>query len=82
MDYKLLIDVTGWVGSIFVVIAYFSVSYDKFKISPFSYQLLNAAGSMCLVINTVYYHAFPSASVNVIWLVIALVALIRIRLSK
>ncbi len=77
MEYKLLIDIIGWLGSVFVVIAYFSVSYDKFKIRPFLYQLLNALGSLCLIINTIYYRAFPSATVNVIWLGIALTALIR-----
>lgn len=81
MDQKLWIDSIGWLGSIFVVAAYFSVSYDRFRMSPFVYQLLNAAGSLCLIINTVYYRAYPSASVNVIWLFIALIALIRNRLK-
>jgi hypothetical protein len=81
MDQKLVIDTVGWLGSVFVVIAYFSVSYDRFRISPFLYQLLNAAGSLCLIVNTIYYRAYPSASVNIIWLFIALIALIRNRLK-
>ena len=81
MDQKLLIDTIGWLGSVFVVAAYFSVSYDRFRMSPFLYQALNAAGSFCLIINTAYYRAYPSASVNVIWLLIALIALIRNRLK-
>jgi hypothetical protein len=81
MDQKLLIDSIGWLGSVFVVVAYFSVSYDRFRIRPFLYQLLNAAGSLCLIINTAYYRAYPSASVNIIWLCIALVALIRNRVK-
>jgi hypothetical protein len=81
MDQKLVIDTVGWLGSVFVVIAYFSVSYDRFRISPFLYQLLNAAGSLCLIVNTIYYRAYPSASVNIIWLCIALIALIRNRLK-
>ncbi len=34
---------------------------------------------MFLVINTIYYHAYPSAFVNVIWIGIALVAGFRVR---
>jgi len=32
-----------------------------------------------LVINTVYYHAYPSAFVNVVWIGIAFAASLRIR---
>jgi hypothetical protein len=81
MDQKTLIDIVGWLGSVFVVAAYFSVSYERFRMSPFMYQLLNAAGSLCLIVNTAYYRAYPSASVNIIWLFIALIALIRHRLK-
>jgi hypothetical protein len=81
MDQKTMIDIVGWLGSVFVVAAYFSVSYERFRMSPFMYQLLNAAGSLCLIVNTAYYRAYPSASVNVIWLFIALIALIRHRLK-
>jgi hypothetical protein len=81
MDQKTLIDIVGWLGSVCVVAAYFSVSYDRFRMSPLMYQLLNAAGSLCLIVNTAYYRAYPSASVNIIWLFIALIALIRHRLK-
>ena len=82
MENKLIIDIIGWAGSVMVVVAYASVSYDKIKISPYLYQILNAGGSLCLIINTFYYHAFPSASVNVIWLMIALFALVKLKARK
>ncbi|MDO1445998.1 hypothetical protein Q0590_07025 [Rhodocytophaga aerolata] len=81
MDQKVWIDGIGWLGSVCVVAAYFSVSYDRFRMSPFLYQLLNAAGSLCLIVNTAYYRAYPSASVNIIWLGIALMALLRNRVK-
>lgn len=82
MDYKLLIDITGWLGSVLVVVAYASVSYERMKLHPTIFQLLNAGGSLCLIINTLYYQAYPSATVNVIWLIIALVALWKISVQK
>jgi hypothetical protein len=82
MDYKLLIDSTGWIGSVLVIAAYISVSYEKFRLSARGYQLLNACGSVCLIVNTVYYHAYPSAMVNIIWLMIALLALWKTKARK
>ena len=82
MEYKNLIDLIGWAGSILVVAAYISVSYERFKLSPRLFQLLNAGGSICLIANTVYYHAYPSAMVNIIWLIIAIVSLWRIGVRK
>jgi hypothetical protein len=82
MENKLIIDIIGWTGSVMVVIAYASVSYEKIKISPYMYQVLNASGSLCLIINTFYYHAFPSALVNIIWLMIALFALIKLKTRR
>ncbi|QHT71003.1 hypothetical protein GXP67_32315 [Rhodocytophaga rosea] len=82
MEYKTLIDVVGWAGSILVVAAYISVSYERLKLSPRLFQLLNAGGSICLIANTIYYQAYPSAAVNVIWLFIALVSLGRMSANK
>jgi hypothetical protein len=42
-----------------------------------AYYGLNIVGSACLIVNTLYHHAIPSAVVNVIWVFIALVALVR-----
>jgi hypothetical protein len=82
MENKILIDIIGWLGSILVVAAYISVSYERFKLRPRVFQMLNAGGSLCLIVNTVYYHAYPSAMVNIIWFIIAMFALWRTRVSK
>jgi hypothetical protein len=82
MEYKTLIDVVGWVGSILVVVAYISVSYERLKLSPRQFQLLNAVGSSSLIANTIYYQAYPSAVLNLIWLFIAMFALWRMSVSK
>jgi hypothetical protein len=82
MDYTVVIDSIGWLGSLLVVAAYVSVSYERFKLPPRIFQALNAGGSLCLIVNTVYYHAYPSAMVNIIWLIIAIVALWRIGMKK
>jgi hypothetical protein len=76
---KIAIDLTGWAGALLLLGAYGAVSFHKLRPASLLYQALNAVGSIFLVINTVYYHAYPSAFVNVIWIGIALVAGFRAR---
>jgi len=75
----LIIDTIGWIGSVMVVVAYALNIYKKLASDALSYYLLNIVGSACLIVNTYYHHAIPSAVVNVIWVIIALAALLKKR---
>ena len=75
---KLLIDVLGWVGSIEVILAYGLISYGRVDNKSVLYQILNLTGAIFLIINTIYYGAYPSTFINVVWVVIAVVALYRL----
>ena len=74
----LLVDGLGWIGSILLITAYVLVSKNRITAQQSSYQLLNLFGSLLLIINTVYYGAYPSAAVNVIWVFIGLFFFIKI----
>jgi hypothetical protein len=76
---KTLIDLIGWLGALFLLGAYGAVSFRKLPAQSMIYQLANALGSCCLIVNTLYYRAFPSAFVNLVWIAIAIVAGVRIR---
>jgi phosphoglycerol transferase MdoB-like AlkP superfamily enzyme len=75
----LTVDLAGWIGAAILLIAYALVSFDKLRGESFRYQFLNAVGSLLLIVNTVYYRAYPSAFVNVVWIVIAFLASVRAR---
>ena len=75
------IDIFGWIGSAAVVTAYALISLNKLNSKSRVYQLLNLVGSVCLVVNTAYYRAYPSTFVNIVWLVIAASALVRIGMT-
>jgi hypothetical protein len=79
---QLLVDFAGWAGAIVLLLAYGMVSFKKLAPDSRWYQLLNAFGSACLIVNTVYHHAYPSAAVNVVWIMIALAAQVRARTSS
>jgi hypothetical protein len=82
MPEKILIDITGWAGSACVLIAYGLLSIQKLTAASRLYQWLNISGSICLIVNTIFYSAYPSTFVNIVWLFIAIFALINIFRSK
>ncbi len=77
MPTNLVIDLLGWGGAAAVLVAYGLVSASRVSGRSASYQLLNAVGSVLLMLNTYYYRAYPSTFVNVLWLGIAVYALAR-----
>jgi hypothetical protein len=74
---KLLIDALGWIGAFSLIAAYFCVSFRKIAADSALYQFMNAVGSLLLIVNTVYYRAYPSAFVNIVWIAIAISAHLR-----
>lgn len=76
---KLVADLLGWAGALMVLLAYGAVSFQKIRPDSAVYQVPNAVGGLFLVVNTVYYHAYPSAFVNVVWIGIALAARARMK---
>ncbi|HVO82243.1 MAG TPA: hypothetical protein VMT28_16035 [Terriglobales bacterium] len=70
-------DLAGWIGAFALLLAYAAVSFKRLRPDSRPYQLLNAVGSLLLIMNTVYYHAFPSAFVNVVWIAIAVISWVR-----
>jgi len=72
---SLAIDTLGWLAAAALLYAYGAVSFHRLKPGSHLYQGLNIFGSVCLIINTAYHHAWPSAFVNFIWVFIAIFAL-------
>ena len=72
-----LIDVAGWVGAALLVAAYALVSTGRLQGSGLRFQLLNIVGGVALTVNTAYHGAWPSAALNVVWVVVGLGALVR-----
>ena len=71
-DNSVLIDVIGWIGAVSILVAYALVSAKKLEGTSTPYQLLNLAGGVCLIANTIYYRAYPSTFVNLVWAGIAI----------
>ena len=65
-------------------------SFDKDKRLDFSladfrdktHSLADYQGKVVLIVNTAWHGAFPSAFLNVVWVAIALAAMMRLRRSR
>ena len=75
----IVIDTIGWIGSVLVVVAYAMNMFGKLASDSPAYFLMNIFGSGCLILNTIYHHAIPSAVVNIIWIFLAFFALLKKR---
>jgi hypothetical protein len=78
----LFIDFIGWAGAVLVLLAYGLVSTNRLPPQSASYQSLNIAGALGLVINSAWYSAIPSAVVNVAWIGIGLYVLLASKRGK
>ncbi|MCK6617765.1 MAG: hypothetical protein L6Q51_08975 [Cyclobacteriaceae bacterium] len=75
---KLLIDIIGWSGSVMVIAAYGFNSYQKIKSDLLIFLFLNLVGGIFLIIYSVYYTAYANTFINVVWVLIAIPALIKL----
>jgi hypothetical protein len=71
MNNHIWFDAIGWTGAVFLLVAYAMVSSRKLEGNSTAFQLLNIIGSLFLAANTIFYRAYPSAFVNLIWMAIA-----------
>jgi len=78
VDASLVINVLGWIGSVAVILAYILVSFNRLKGDSLTFQLLNLVSGIFLLVNTLFWGAYPSSAVNVVWSGIAIFAIARI----
>jgi hypothetical protein len=83
MNNHVCFDTIGWAGAAFLLVAYAMVSSKRLEGTSTVYQLLNIIGSLLLAANTIFYRAYPSSFVNLIWTGIAVFSIAtRNRLSS
>ncbi len=82
MSQQAIIDVLGWIGTVLFLIAYLLVSIKRVEADSAAYQAMNIIAGVLLVINTFYWHAYPSLGLNAAWIGIGLFTLGRKRWSR
>jgi hypothetical protein len=75
---EILMSTLGWIGSLLVIGSYGLNSYQKIKSDSLIFQLMNLAGGILLIINSMYKEAYPFTFINTVWVLIAIPAIFRI----
>ncbi|HEX5088167.1 MAG TPA: hypothetical protein VFV89_10190 [Nocardioides sp.] len=73
----IIVNVVGWVGMALLISAYALVTAGRLHGPGLTFQLMNLFGGGFLMLNSAYYGAWPSAALNLVWVVIGLVGLSR-----
>ena len=74
----LFVDIAGWIGGALILGSYLLITAGRVTAQSALYQGMNVVGAAGFILNGWWYGAIPSATLNVIWLAIALYALWRI----
>ena len=79
---NILLELSGWLGTAALLLAYGLVSTRRLAGDSVAYQVLNLIGGALVLVNSFYHGAMPSVAVNVFWIGIALFALSRVWLAR
>ena len=78
----LFIQISGWIGMVFVVLAYYLISHNKVNSSSKYYQILNLLGAIGVGINVFFQHAWSALALQIIWGIIAIASIIKFKNFK
>jgi uncharacterized membrane protein len=74
---SILIECLGWIASILIVGSYALNITGKLEAKSKTYVIANMVGGLFFVVNTYYHQAYPSMLVNIVWVIIAIVMIIK-----
>jgi hypothetical protein len=70
-----LFDLAGFVGVLLIVIGYLLLQLDKLPSSSLSFSLLNAAGSLLIMLSLIFKFNVSAFLIEVFWFLISLIGL-------
>ncbi len=73
----MVMEIVGWIGSILVVGMYGLNSYQKIRSDSLVFYVTNLIGGLLLIIYSIYKEAHPNTFINIVWVIIAVPAIIR-----
>jgi len=77
-----LFDLAGFVGVLLIVIAYLLLQLGKIPSSSLSFSLLNAAGSLLIMLSLVFKFNVSAFLIEVFWFLISLIGLSKWVISR
>jgi hypothetical protein len=77
-----LFDLAGFFGVLLIVIAYLLLQLDKLPSSALSFSLLNAAGSLLIMLSLIFKFNVSAFLIEVFWFLISLIGLSKWLISR
>jgi hypothetical protein len=77
-----LFDLAGFIGVLLIVIAYLLLQLDKLPSSSLRFSLLNAAGSLLIIVSLLFKFNASAFLMEVFWFLISLLGLIKWFISR
>lgn len=73
----IFIEIVGWYGTIAVLLAYGLNSFGLITVHTIWYLILNGTGALSIIINEGSEHDWAVVTLNLVWLLIAMVGIVR-----
>ena len=77
----MIFDILGWIGTILLVMDYILLSTNKIENGKL-YQIINLIASLCMAIGVFPKNAWFFFALQVVWGIIAIVALVKMKNKK
>lgn len=78
MENKLMEEIIGWYGTVAIVGAYALSSFNVLSVQSLIYQILNCTGALGIVLISLKKKAYQPGVLNIIWAVIAAIAIVKL----
>lgn len=79
---QIAVEVVGWTGALLILLAYVLVTVGRLTGQSLAFQWMNLLGAAGFIVNGWWHGALPSTALNVVWMLIAAVALWRLWKAK
>jgi len=74
---KIIIEIIGWTAAVMMLSAYLLLTSGRLRSLSPAYQWLNVLAGAGFIVNSGWNGAYPSATLNLIWMAIGLYGLFR-----
>jgi len=74
---KIIIEIIGWTAAVMMLSAYLLLTSGRLRSLSPTYQWLNVLSGAGFIVNSGWNGAYPSATLNLIWMAIGLYGLFR-----
>ena len=73
-----IFEVVGWAGALLIVLGFALNSFGIIANDSMAYQLLNLVGASAVVAISIYRKVLQTATLNMLWAIIAMVGVVRL----